>query len=119
MPALSRQRCAAGAGAVNAVVMGVITAAAGGIIRDILGHEPSIILRREIYVTASLIGAVAYVLLFGLGQERAVAAAVGAMSTFVVRGLAKEVEEDLNKFLAARPGIEIVQMGQSERKDHK
>jgi hypothetical protein len=38
--------------------------------------------------------------------------------SFVVRGLAKEVEEDLNKFLAARPGIEIVQMGQSESGDH-
>ena len=35
--------------------MGVITASLGGIIRDILGHEPSIILRKEIYVTASLV----------------------------------------------------------------
>jgi Glycine transporter len=33
----------AGAGPVVAVVMGVLTAAAGGIIRDILGQEPSII----------------------------------------------------------------------------
>jgi hypothetical protein len=40
------------------------------------------------------------------------------LKSFVVRGLAKEVEEDLNKFLAARPGIEIVHMGQSESGDH-
>jgi len=36
----------------------------------------------------------------------------------VVRGLAKEVEEELNKFLAARPGVVIVHMGQSESGDH-
>jgi hypothetical protein len=40
------------------------------------------------------------------------------LRSFVVRGLAKEVEEDLNKFLAAHPGIEIVHMGQSESGDH-
>ena len=39
------------------------------------------------------------------------------LRSFVVRGLAKEVEEELNKFLAARPGLEIVQMGQSESGD--
>ena len=51
----------AGTGALVAVVMGVITAAVGGIIRDVLGQEPSIILRREIYVTASLLGAIVFV----------------------------------------------------------
>jgi hypothetical protein len=39
------------------------------------------------------------------------------LRSFVVRGLAKEVEEELNKFLAARPGLEIVHMGQSESGD--
>lgn len=39
------------------------------------------------------------------------------LRSFVVRGLAKEVEEELNKFFAARPGVEIVQMGQSESGD--
>ena len=40
-----------------------------------------------------------------------------SVRSFVVRGLAKEIEEELNKFLAARPGLEIVQMGQSESGD--
>lgn len=39
------------------------------------------------------------------------------LRSFVVRGLAKEVEEQLNKFLAARPGLHIVHMGQSESAD--
>lgn len=41
-----------------------------------------------------------------------------SLQSFVVRGLPKEVEEELNKFLAARPGLEIVHMGQSESGDH-
>lgn len=35
----------------------------------------------------------------------------------VIRGLAKEVEEQLDKFLASHPGIEILYMGQSESAD--
>jgi uncharacterized membrane protein YeiH len=45
-----------------AVVMGVLTAAAGGIIRDVVAGEPSVLLRREIYITAVLAGCVALVL---------------------------------------------------------
>lgn len=77
-----------GAGPVVAVVMGVITASVGGIIRDILGHEPSIILRREIYVSASLAGAVAFVILAGIGVSTPTAALAGGSLTFIVRGLA-------------------------------
>ena len=44
-----------------AVLMGVLTATAGGIIRDITAGEPSVLLNREIYITAALVGAVVYV----------------------------------------------------------
>ncbi|HEX4891749.1 MAG TPA: trimeric intracellular cation channel family protein [Hyphomicrobiaceae bacterium] len=77
-----------GAGPIVAVVMGVITAALGGIIRDVLGHEPSIILRREIYVTASLAGAIAYVALVGGAVSKPTAALAGGTIAFTVRGLA-------------------------------
>lgn len=40
-----------------------------------------------------------------------------SLRSFVVRGLAKEVEEQLDKFLASHPGIEILHMGQSESAD--
>ena len=45
------------------LVMGVVTASAGGIIRDVVAGEPSILLRREIYVTAAAVAAGAFVLL--------------------------------------------------------
>jgi uncharacterized membrane protein YeiH len=79
---------AIGAAPVVAVSMGVITACVGGIVRDVLGQEPSILLRREIYVTASAMGAVAYVVLVAEGSTGIAAAVFGAAITFVVRGLA-------------------------------
>lgn len=41
-----------------------------------------------------------------------------AVRAFVVRGLAKEVEESLNKILAASPPLQIVRLVQSESSDH-
>lgn len=78
----------AGAGALVAVVMGVITAAVGGIIRDVLGQEPSIILRREIYVTASLLGAIAFTASVATGLDRVLAGALGGIVVLTIRGLA-------------------------------
>ena len=57
-----------GAPALVAIVMGVVTGCVGGIIRDTLGHIPSVLLRHEIYVIASVLGACAYIALNALGQ---------------------------------------------------
>lgn len=77
-----------GAPALVAIVMGVVTGSVGGIIRDTLGHVPSVILRHEIYVTASVLGACAYIALNALGPGRLVAMTAGFLVTFGVRGLA-------------------------------
>ncbi len=44
-----------------AVLMGVLTATAGGIVRDITAGEPSVLLSRQIYITAALVAAAVYV----------------------------------------------------------
>ncbi len=75
-------------GALVAIVMGVITGSVGGIVRDVIGGEPSIVLRHEIYVTASALGASCYVLLMASAVEPTAAAIAGFLVTFVVRGLA-------------------------------
>lgn len=93
----------AGTGALVAVVMGVITATVGGIIRDVLGQEPSIILRREIYVTACLLGAVALVVLIVSGADRFLAGVIGGFIVFLVRGLAILFGWSLPTY-RARPG---------------
>jgi len=52
-----------GAPPFSAVVMGVLTATFGGVIRDVLAHEPSVLLQRELYVTPALAGATTFVVL--------------------------------------------------------
>lgn len=71
-----------------AVMMGVITACVGGIIRDVLANEPSILLRPELYVTAAALSAALYVGLVLIGIPSPIAAAVAAVAGFALRGLA-------------------------------
>ena len=78
----------AGAGPVVAVAMGVVTATFGGIIRDVLGNESPVVLSREVYVTAALIGAIAFVGLTGLSLPREVALGGGLIAGLLVRGTA-------------------------------
>ncbi|RUX83948.1 trimeric intracellular cation channel family protein, partial [Mesorhizobium sp. M2A.F.Ca.ET.040.01.1.1] len=47
---------------VVSVITGVLTATSGGILRDLLAGEPSVLLRPEIYVTAALAGAAIFTL---------------------------------------------------------
>jgi uncharacterized membrane protein YeiH len=77
-----------GTGPLVAVVMGVITGSVGGIVRDVVGGEPSIVLRREVYVTASALGASSYVLLITFAVAPILAAIAAFLVTFAVRGLA-------------------------------
>jgi uncharacterized membrane protein YeiH len=66
--------------------MGVVSACFGGIIRDLLGQSRSIIFSREIYVTAALGAAVAYVGLNSLGFAREVTVLIGVVVGLVLRG---------------------------------
>jgi len=77
-----------GVPALVAVAMGAVTGSVGGIIRDTLGHVPSVLLRHEIYITASVLGGGAYVGLNDAGIARLPAMVAGFLVTFVVRGLA-------------------------------
>lgn len=93
----------AGAGPVVAIVMGVITATFGGIIRDILGAESPLVLRKEIYVTAALLGAAAYVGSTMLVADKFVATVVGFTVCFAVRALAITYRWSLPPY-KSRPG---------------
>lgn len=69
----------------SAVLMGVMTACFGGIVRDVLAHEPSVLLRREIYVTCALAGASLFVVLYVLGVRGLWPGAAGFTAAFAVR----------------------------------
>ena len=68
-----------------AVVMGVLTSTFGGIIRDVLAEEPSVLLRRELYVTPALIGAAVFVGLDAFSVPVIVAGVMGFVAAFAVR----------------------------------
>ena len=74
-----------GASALVAVAMGLFSATAGGIIRDTLGQEPSIILRPEIYMSATVLGAVTVVGGHWLGQSMTLSMLVGFCVALTVR----------------------------------
>lgn len=69
-----------------AVVTGIMTATFGGILRDIISGEPSVVMRREIYVTAALAGSLVYIFLHGAAVMPEVAALAAALAAFTVRG---------------------------------
>jgi uncharacterized membrane protein YeiH len=69
-----------------AVVMGMFTATFGGILRDLLAGEPSVLLRPEIYVSAALTGAGVYTLSAAFGVELFLAALLGFAAALALRG---------------------------------
>src|SRR3954468_4803801 len=77
-----------GVAPVPAFAMGVLTACVGGIIRDVLAGQPSILMRPELYVTAAALAAGLFVILALLGSGIWVAAAVAIGGGFALRGLA-------------------------------
>lgn len=88
---------------VIAVVMGVITASFGGILRDQLAGEPSILLQREIYITAALAGAAVYTGLDMAGLPVMAAALPAALVAFSIRGGAMRFGWSIPPY-KARPG---------------
>jgi uncharacterized membrane protein YeiH len=77
-----------GVAPVPAFVMGVLTACAGGIIRDVLAGEPSILMRPELYVTAAALASGLFVGLALAGASLPIAAGLAAIAGFALRGFA-------------------------------
>jgi uncharacterized membrane protein YeiH len=77
-----------GVAPIPAFVMGVLTACAGGIIRDVLAGEPSILMRPEIYVTAAALSSALFVALTVVGLAALPAAAIAFVAAFLLRGMA-------------------------------
>lgn len=68
-----------------AIIMGAITGAAGGVMRDIICNEIPLVFQREIYATASLIGAASFVVLANAGISSTPAALIAMIAVFAVR----------------------------------
>lgn len=71
---------------VVAVVTGMLTAAFGGILRDIVAHEKSVLLRPEIYVSAAMAGAAVYTFADYIQLSQVTCFLLAMLVAFVIRG---------------------------------
>ncbi|MBI2419242.1 MAG: trimeric intracellular cation channel family protein [Ignavibacteriales bacterium] len=67
------------------IMMGAITGTAGGVVRDVLCNEIPLILRRDIYATASITGAAVYLLIRELGYKASYAGTWGMVTIVIFR----------------------------------
>lgn len=77
-----------GVPAIPAVLMGVVTGCVGGIIRDVLAGQPSILIRPELYVTAAALAAGLAAAGIGLGLGPALTWTLAVLAGFGLRGAA-------------------------------
>ena len=71
-----------------AIIMGSITGAAGGVIRDVFINEIPLIFRKEIYAMACVVGGTVYWLCELAGMQSYGCQVIGGISVFITRILA-------------------------------
>lgn len=87
-----------GAAPVVAVVMGMMTATFGSIIRDTLLNQEPVLLGPEIYVTAALLGAASFIILLSLPVAESLAMPVAIGLAFALRASAIVFDLRLPKY---------------------
>lgn len=87
-----------------AVAMGVLTATFGGVIRDVLAGQPSVLLKREITISAALVSAGGFVALHAAGLPALWAGVAGGLAGFGLRAGAIHYGWALPAFGAKREG---------------
>lgn len=83
------------------IILGVITAITGGLLRDVLCQLEPVLLHRETIGTSSLFGAVAFVSLVGFNVEVSIATIIGGVVVVLVRMLSIQFDLNLPKFKQA------------------
>lgn len=80
------------------IILGVITAVTGGLLRDVLCQVEPVLLHRETIGTSSLFGAIAFVLLIAANVDLTVATITGGVVVALVRILSIQFDLHLPKF---------------------
>jgi uncharacterized membrane protein YeiH len=99
---LARQ---SGAGPLVAIVMGMMTATFGGLLRDVVCGEMTLVLRKEVYVTAAALAAAMHIGISALGVSTEISMMVGMAAGFSLRALGIVKGLSLPSY-KARPGRE-------------
>lgn len=80
----------------SCLLMGVISACFGGVIRDVLTNEIPLIFRREIYATACLLGGIVYLLLVEFSTNENLNILVAIATVIIIRYLSIRYKWSLN-----------------------
>lgn len=72
-------------GFMGAVIMGVMTATCGGLVRDLLSNQIPLILQREIYASACVVGGALFYFLHQTELPSSVNLAVSALAVIAIR----------------------------------
>jgi uncharacterized membrane protein YeiH len=84
------------------IILGVITAVTGGLLRDVLCQLEPVLLHRETIATSSLCGSIAFVALIALNVDVSVATITGGVVVALVRALSIQFDLNLPKFKQAQ-----------------
>ena len=86
----------------SAILLGVITAVTGGLLRDVLCQLEPVLLHRETIGTSSLMGAITFVVLTELSVTNTISAIAGGSVVVLTRVLSIRFDLHLPKFKGAR-----------------
>jgi uncharacterized membrane protein YeiH len=89
-----------------AVMMGVLTAIGGGLVRDVLAGRSTLLMSRDIYATPILFGCIVFVLLRGRGLTFVTAGLVAGSLIFSARAAAIYWHLQMPTWLTQRGGSE-------------
>lgn len=81
-----------------AIILGVITAVTGGLLRDVLCQLEPVLLHRETIGTSSLMGAIGFVSLYELDVNLNIAALIGGLIVILTRFISIYFDLHLPKF---------------------
>jgi uncharacterized membrane protein YeiH len=81
-----------------AIILGVITAVTGGLLRDVLCQVEPVLLHRETIGTSALMGAIGFVSATQLGIDQSVSALIGGAIVVLTRVISIQFDLHLPKF---------------------
>ncbi|MEL7486279.1 MAG: trimeric intracellular cation channel family protein [Pseudomonadota bacterium] len=79
---------AAGHGWPVVLIMAVMTASFGGLLRDVVANEEPLLLKQDVYATAALLGGVVYYCCDAVALSNWLAFALAGVCAFMLRGVA-------------------------------
>ena len=86
----------------SAILLGVITAVTGGLLRDVLCQLEPVLLHRETIGTSSLMGAITFVVLTELSVTNSISAIAGGSVVVLTRVFSIRFDLHLPKFKGAK-----------------